>query len=471
MDAEVQFAQALQKGIEAFQRGDVPAASAAFQQAYLIKPTDPRLQSWLAIVRDEQSRREAMSRTVTQVQEQAAQQAQAAATAETVEQIDLAEAADRSWWEKLSDPVISRLGLEQAVTPPESGRPEILDVTKRAGFQKLYKEGIGFQPFRGFGISGRTEIFEEPNPVDALVLDAKRLNFNELSQFRRSLTPLFTRSAATRLIADYEPFPRLTYEYDARTTLHQFETRFAFKDIDIQTHAFNALYSFPKIPLLGTLTVNPWYKRVLQSSHFDVGSYEHRDELIANFSLQPTENIEYFFQYDTYDARKTRTVGGSKLQLFKAQVRLRFPKLKVFAIPSVEYSDTTFDPSDDEFIKKTLFVDWGADLLPRLRFGSKQEWVFSEVTQAGSTPSNPTAEAFNWTNTLSYELFKDFDVSLGLDHGRNPGYNNFNNIGLRGEIELFKPGLIRSKLGYEWVSYYNISGDLHLLFWRFFLFQ
>lgn len=370
-------------------------------------------------------------------------------------------------------PAAPPFGFISSLTPPEETRPEILSDTKRAGFQKLYKEGIGFQPVRGLGFSARTEIFEEPNPVDDYILESKILNFSEISQFRRSLTPLFTRAWAVRTVADYEPLPRFTYEYDERDIEHEFETRYSFKNRHLRTHALNALYSFGRIPLVGLVTLNPWYKRVLQDSDSDLGSYEHKDEFIVNLSLQPTENLEYFFQYDTYDSDKTRTLGASKLQLFKAQVRMRFPQWKLFVIPSVEYSDTDFDPSDDEFTKRDLFVDWGFDITPRLRASSKEQWVYTKLSQPAVTsgPTNPDAQAFATTNTLSYELFKDFDVSLGLDHARGFGYSHFNNVGFRAEMEFFKPGILRAKLGYEWLTYYNISDDLSLLYLRIFLFQ
>ena len=367
-------------------------------------------------------------------------------------------------------PHFSFLGLVD-LKPPETGRREVLGAPVRAGFRKFYPEGIGFQVIPGLGVAGRVEIFEEPNPVEDFILESKILNFSEISQFRRSILPLFTRSAAGRVSMDYAPFPRLIYEYDAREILHEFQTRFGFKDRDVQTHAVNALYTFPPAPWLGYLTVNPWYKRVLQSSDADVGTYEDRNEMILNFTLEPTENIEYFFQLDMSDSKKTRTVGRSKLKLFKGQVRLRFPELHLFVIPSYEYSDTDYDPSDDEFSKRDIFVDWGFDITTRLRASSKQQVIEAETSQPGKKPSNPDAEVFNWTNTLSYELFKDFDVSLGVDFARGFGYSNFNNIGIRAELELFKPGLIRNKIGYEWLSYYNISEDLSLIYWKFFLYM
>ena len=377
----------------------------------------------------------------------------------------------RSLKERMGLPSIPPFGLVQVLTPPEETRPEILTETKRAGFQKFYKEGIGLQPVPGFGVSTRTEIFDEPDPVDDAILNSKILHFSQVSQFRNFLHPLFTRAWAVRMVADKEPLPRLTYEYDDRTVFHEFETRFGFKDRHLQTHAVNALYSLPRVPLLGVLTLNPWYKHVLQDSQHDLGTYEHRNELVFNMSLRPNDDLEYFFQFDGYQADKTRTVGGSKLKLYQGQVRMRFPRLKLFVIPSFEYSDTGFDPGDDQFTKRDFFVDWGFDITKRLRASSKQEWVYSKLSQSTSIPTNPDAQAFNTTNTLSYELFKDFDVSFGLDYSKGLGYSKFNNVGLRAEMEFFKPGILRAKFGYEWLTYYNIQDDLSLLYLRVFLFQ
>jgi hypothetical protein len=467
-DLEMQYLEAFDRGLEAFRQGDLKEASRAFQEAYLIRPTDKKLQSWMAIVRDEQARREAMTYALEDAESRPATPPPAAPV----------ESYDGYEYEQEQDPIWKRLQLPEPTPAGDGGsderrssRPEILEAGKRAGFEKLYKEGIGFQPIPGFGVSGRVEIYEEPNPVESLVLDAKVLNFSEISQYRNSITPLFVRSGATRFVADYEPLPRFTYEYDARETLHQFQTRFGFKDIDIQTHAFQALYSLPPVPLLGTLTFNPWYKRVLQSSDADVGSYHHRDQVILNFSLQQTPNIEYFFQADAYDSDNTRTLGGSKNKLFKGQLRLRFPRLKLFVIPSAEYSDTDFDPSDDEFKKRDFFVDWGFDITKRLRAASKQQIIMTELSAPTATPSNPDTRVFNTFNKLSYEIIDDVDVSVGLDYSKNAGMNEFDNYGLRLETELFKPGIIRSRVGFEWHNYYNIDEDLSLLYWRFFLFQ
>jgi len=455
---DVNYTAAFTRGVEAFRRGELHEAARAFQDAYLIRPTDPELKSWMALVGDEQKRREMMTFTLDD-------------TEARPEHVAAATEHKPPLWKRLFLPSRAPLGLGGAVTPPEEGRREILEEGKRAGFQRLYKEGIGFQPVPGLGFSGRTEIFEEPNPVDDYILEAKISGFDSLSEYRHAITPLYTRSWATRAVADYEPLPRLTYEFDKRDIFHELDARFGVKDRRLETHAFNALYTFPHIPLLGYLTVNPWYKRVFQEADHDAGSFEDKDELITNFSLQTTEDLELFFQYNAAEAEKTKIPGGSVTQLFKGQVRMRFPQWKLFIIPSYEYSGTDFLASEDELIKRDFFVDWGVDITPRMRASSKERYVLLKQSQPTSSPTYAEAKALSFENTLSYELFKDFDVSVGLDYAKGIGLNAFNNVGLRAEMELFKPGLLRAKLGYEYLSYYNIEDDLSLLFFRLFLFQ
>jgi len=58
------YQEAFNRGIQAFQRGDLAEAARAFQEAYLIRPTDSKLLSWMALVKDEQARRGAMTRTL-----------------------------------------------------------------------------------------------------------------------------------------------------------------------------------------------------------------------------------------------------------------------------------------------------------------------------------------------------------------------------------------------------------------------
>jgi hypothetical protein len=447
---------------EAFDRGDLPAAERALERAYVISPGDPDVRRLRDALLQTRARERAMERTLEAVVRPAAER-------ESIEVLGQPDTVPPG--EIVNLPGVPAVGLGRLYQPPEEGRFEVLTAPTRAGFQKFYREGIGLQLIPGLGFSGRLEMFEEPNPVDDYVLEAKILNFSEISQFRRHLTPLYTRAYATRLIADYEPWPRLQYEFDKRHIWHEFETRYNYKDRNLETHSISGLYSFPRIPGLGVLTLNPYYKRVFQESDQDIGAFEDKDELELLTSLRPSDTLEYFVKYNTAEIVKIRSLGGSKVQLFQGQIRWRFPQWKLFAIPSYEHSWTTFDPSDDEFIKKDFFVDWGFDITPRLRASLKERMVLSEVTQAGQTPSNPTAEVYEFEHTVSYELFKDFDVSLGVDYARAAGLNSYNNVGFRAEMELFKPGLIRASLGYEYLSYYNIDDDLQLFFFRLFLFQ
>ncbi len=142
--ADVQVERAMGRGIEAFRQGDLSEAERAFEAAYLLRPKDAQLLSWLAIVREQRVRQEAMTRALNEVQRKA--------KIPPTEQ----QPAREPLWKRLFLPTHIPSGVAGAVTPTSESRSEILTETKRAGFQKLYKEGIGFQPIRGFGFSART---------------------------------------------------------------------------------------------------------------------------------------------------------------------------------------------------------------------------------------------------------------------------------------------------------------------------
>jgi len=134
--ADVQVERAMGRGIEAFRQGDLSEAERAFEAAYLLRPKDAQLLSWLAIVREQRVRQEAMTRALNEVQRKA--------KIPPTEQ----QPAREPLWKRLFLPTHIPSGVAGAVTPTSESRSEILTETKRAGFQKLYKEGIGFQPSR-----------------------------------------------------------------------------------------------------------------------------------------------------------------------------------------------------------------------------------------------------------------------------------------------------------------------------------
>ena len=185
-DREAHYARVRNRGIAAFRRGDVKEAAQAFQDAYLMRPTDSTAKSWLLLARDEQVRQEAMTRSLEEaecLQAQAGCAAVALSTADsaTPQESTTEPGHPRTFGFALAKPnetagvgegsaetrsvrPIERgpLGSEGARSPTAHSRREVLTATTRAGFQRLYKEGIGFEPVHGVGFSGRVEILKSP---------------------------------------------------------------------------------------------------------------------------------------------------------------------------------------------------------------------------------------------------------------------------------------------------------------------
>lgn len=493
--------------VRAYEKGDLKTAARSIEKAYVQNPGDPQIKRMMTLINKARSRQQAMDDAA---QWAAKPENEAQILERMVESDPITDPIDReqgneeltiekprmvsrnesvsaeasrpsvgdasadNWFDSMNRYINEHVGIKE-------DRFEILAAPTRAGFQRFYKEGIGFQPVPGIGFSSRVEIFEEANSLDDYITEAQLIGLNTKDDHRTAITPIFTRAWAARAVVDYDPWPRFTYEFDRREIYHEFERRFNFKNRTLESHVFNLLYTFPEIPHIGRFSIQPWYKRVFQESQEsdpnqnNLGTFEDKDEYILALSLRPTiaENMEFFVQYNTAQAVKTHTFGKTNSEDFTAQVRMSFPELKLFVIPNYTYSESEFHPGEDKFFKRDWFVDWGFDINERLRASSKQQLVSAKVTRplAVAGPRSPNAEVFSTRNKLSYELFKDFDVSVGLNFSKAREINVYDNYGLLAEVELFKPGKIRASLGYEYVDYYNLDDYANLLAFKLFLFQ
>lgn len=367
---------------------------------------------------------------------------------------------------------------EEAQAPPEVEKREIIIEPVRAGFERYYWEGEGFKVTDWLGLAARMEIYEEPNPLDDYILEAKELGRTTKSQRAEMIMPLFTRAFAGRVVLAYKNWPRLDYTFDTREILHEFEIKYGIKDQDWQTHEFALHYTFPRIEPIGILTLNPVYKRISLSSKDDVNTAQDRDEYILNIGWIPIPDLEIFGQVDYYEAKKLNTtwVDKPEQRLYRFELRKNFPQYKLKIVPGYSYSKTEYLPEPDTFTKQEIYLDIGKDFTDRLRGASKLEVILSESDWPGGSSLDPNllsadAEVFNLENKLSYELFKDFDTSVELNYSHGFDFSAFDNIGLLGEVEFFRPGFLRTSLGCEYINYYNLDEDLWLLYFKAHLFM
>jgi len=220
-------------------------------------------------------------------------------------------------------------------------------------------------------------------------------------------------------------------------------------------------------------TINPIYKRVRLDSHDDPNTKEHRDELIFQTTLLPIETLEVFFKYDTYEGDKKNapyTLHPTH-HLFRGEVRTRIPSLRLSLTPMVEYAEDHYKPDSTELITRKAFVDIGFDLTKKLHLSYKPEFVYLTDIDPDANPSHVHAKAMYFHHKATYELFKNIDVTMGSDYARGIQMNAFNSWSLFGEVTLFKPGIVRSTLGYSYTGYYNIGDGISSVYWKFFLFM
>ncbi|MFH1406933.1 MAG: hypothetical protein ABIH01_02890, partial [Candidatus Omnitrophota bacterium] len=366
---------------------------------------------------------------------------------------------------------------------PHTEKEEIPWVSERPGFKSFYKEGAGFKPFGKhfpyIGVAAGTEIVGEPNPVDDCILEAKHRAWTQKAQRRDVPRALFTRAFMGRLVFDHKTLPRLRYTYDDRMQLHEYEAEWGIKYQSYTTHAVDALYSFPPIFGKTIITVNPWYKRVKVKSKDDPNSVEDRDQYILSVSLADAGPLDLIYaSVDYYEGKRTRTPWVSKPNqwAFKTEIRKSFDGPRLLFVPGWYYTRTRYRPAPDKLQKHELFVEIGKDFTDRIRTTLKPKFIYTKTEwpqdlAAGDMGSALTpgltevdAKVLELPLVLSYELFKDFDVRLNLEHNNGFSYKTFNNFGLGPEIELFKPGRVRLKFGAKYNNYYNLGKGIWTLY-------
>jgi hypothetical protein len=114
----------------------------------------------------------------------------------------------------------------------------------------------------------------------------------------------------------------------------------------------------------------------------------------------------------------------------------------------------------------------GKDWTDRWSSSHNLRWIYSETENpdAAVAPNLNSGylykgNYFDLQNRLSYQIIKDVYLTGGIDF--NPAindFNAFNNWDLVFEAELFKPGLIRFKIGFEKGFYYNVDEDVNAIY-------
>ncbi len=364
-----------------------------------------------------------------------------------------------------------------------TGRPEVLVSGERAGFQRYYEEGRGFKVTDIFSISGRVELVEDDIPIDSLMLAAKEKELRNLvnmglpetmtdTEIRNS----YTRAVGATVIAKFkDDWPVLRYTMDHRQSFRAYDDELnEFKDFRQTTMEYFIEYAIPyKLPLLGRWILNAGYSRINQRGWNNRASDEKRNKWTFNNAFQIDKEREIFFGYEYFVGKHTKAPWMLKpdQHLFAFQWRQRFPDWRLFSVTNYTATRENFNPDVAQYTKHEIFQEFNKDITQRLRTTQRTTFIQSKVANSNFIPSKVSANGIVGSLKLSYEIFKDIDVSATYQQSWGLTMSLYDNCLFQWDLAIFKPGLLRTSFGVYVARYYNACKTESGIQFKSFLFQ
>ena len=385
---------------------------------------------------------------------------------------------------------------------------------ERPGLSRSYQESDGFRLVRMFdwidgidaidmiGIAGRVELVEEPFPLEALILDAKKIeiiktadyetkgvrkgmHWETRDQYRTQILPIYTKSTGIDAYFTYGNLPKFIFTYDYREIYHQYESLFGFKDWDIKTFDFRIEESRKWYPI-GYVSIIPGYKYQIYDSEDAYSgaassANEHRDWYYLDVLWAPSGTLEFYTKIDGFktsysdiDYKYSPWHWG-----LRGEVRKKYLPWRLSAVAGYAHSYDKYSPFENFLRKEEAYIDIGKDFTGRLKGSSRWEWIYAELTEDDNkaptydtfNPYQADAKVLNVKNKLQYEAFKNIFLTGGFDTATGFGFDEFNNFGLYSEIEYYNAGAFRCNFGYKYTYYYNLEDELNTIYFRCFLFM
>jgi hypothetical protein len=332
---------------------------------------------------------------------------------------------------------------------------------ERAGFERYYYQGDGFQVTDFFGIGGGYELFDDPKKINDLVSVAglEASNFGGVvpdDVLRRFLEPVRTQNLIAQGTLRYKAFPRFRYIF----TNKQFDLQFVNEDKnEWHQHVFDVLYGLKLFERDNYLIINPIYeRRYIDKKDPDISS-DIEDIYLLQYSIFPVNWFELFGQLNWSESESEIGEGQGDGFFFRLEPRFLFTKQKLRITPGWFHSTSDFSPSGDEVTKDELSLDIGKDFTRHWRTATRFEVVITENDRTNPNP-DIEAEAFNFRNKVSYELLPGWDVSLGAVYGEDfSDLDKFDHYGFFAETEYVRYGLFRGSISIGWNDYFDLNED------------
>jgi len=385
-----------------------------------------------------------------------------------------------------------------------------LDRISASAYYETY-EGCrlgNYFPAKYFTIAQRVEIYEEPKPIDAHILDAKKIRWLHQNQpwdtkgdFRsQTSTPIFTRSYGTEISMSDPRYKdaRLKYTHDYRDIYgNQFPIYLTdqggpegrIRNVNYKHERWDQnevlLEYHNKLPYLGwDCTVNVGYRYSTMNAKNDGSTfsyYENRHTYLSSASISPSARLEYFGQFEYYKSKRpdSNFVYSPEHYISAVEIRMKSNDLKTSYIPRVSYSRDSYFPMYNRLHKTEMQFRVGHDFNKKLSATTTARYVFSIRNEVDNTAPrynapNPVNDMAAWVGTenrVQYNIFDRLWLQGGIDYSAGTNMSDFDNVGLLGGLEYYAPGLIRVDVGWRGNHYYNIRDYLSTIYFKFFLFM
>ena len=399
------------------------------------------------------------------------------------------------------------LAQEIVVTPKgviKEVPAEIQPVLKRIDISRIgsapyYETFEGLRLAKYFTVAQRVEIFQQPRPIDAYVMDAKKIrwlhwheSWNTDAEFREQIQPIFTRAYGTEITMS-DPKNRegqIKYTLDYRDI---YQNQFPIYVANPQPSHTDIPYTInnnykheqwdqneilfmhaKRIPGIGWFeTLNFGYRYSTMSAKNDGATdsyYETRHTYFTYFSLAPSERCEFFGQFEYFKSKRPKSefVFSPDHYFWATEIRMKTKDLKTSVIPRFSYSIDYYYPFRDKFSKYEMSIRIGHDFTPKLNATDtiRANYAFRDeidrVAPLYSGDSFPVYDMAGFVGNelrVQYQFYDKLWLQTGLDYAAGTNMCDFDNVGLLAGLEYYAPGLIRVDFGYQGNDYYNLAKD------------
>ncbi|MDO8525227.1 MAG: hypothetical protein Q7S07_01920 [Candidatus Omnitrophota bacterium] len=408
---------------------------------------------------------------------------------------------------------ITRQGIVQETEIQAQPVLKRIDIN-RIGSAPSYETFEGLRFAKYFTIAQRVEIFQEARPIDAYVLDAKKIRWlhwnqpwNTDGEYRQQIRPIFTRAYGTEVTMS-DPKNKegqIRYTHDYRDIYqNQFpiyilnpqqltpttgidipytrNTNYKHEQWDQNDILFMHSKRIPGIEWYETINIGYRYSTMSAKNDKDTDAYyETRHTYFTYFSLAPSERLELFGQLEYFKSKRPKSTFTYNPNHYfaAAELRMKSKDLKTSVIPRMSYSVDYYYPFKNTFTKYEMQFRIGHDFTPKLNAASTFRCVMSVRDEKDNTTpsyltSNPIHDMSGWVgveNRMQYQFYNKLWFQGGLDYAAGTNMSAFDNIGFLTGLEYYAPGLIRVDVGYRGNDYYNIDDWLSSVYFKVFLFM